>query len=511
MSDVQEKLAHARKLREEELRRMRYEKYRYYEPAGKASEFIDMVGSNEYFITLFSAANGVGKTATGVNIMANLFWPSGNPFFQGKLFKEFPYLKKGRIISGHTNIQENLIPEMKFWFPKGKYKTKKMGKQYDAHWETDSGFEFDIMTYDQDLDEFESVTLGWVYFDEPPPEAIFKAIISRMRRGGIIFIGATPLEGSAYLYDTVANGAIEIEVTTEEGGEPEKVSRKIGYIEAGIESACKEHGIRGHLEHSDIIQMVAEYDEDEKQARIYGKFQHLVGMVFKRWNPKIHVIPGFNVSMRDFTVYEFLDPHPRNPDAVMWVAVDKNGTKYVVDEIFASVNGDEDLASKIKAKASQYRVVARYADPSAFIVNQHDTMGGAEPKSLADRLSPMGLTYLPATKLRTASDRRIKQALNYTEVGGMMLSKPEVFVFEECKRTRFEMEHYRWDEYAGKSAEKHNRKEKPVDKDDHMIENLGRALIIEPTFVHYDPKQTGAFIGKGVMGDDPYARAGDNE
>jgi phage terminase large subunit-like protein len=436
-----------------------------------------------------------------------MFWPAGNPFFTGEIFEKFPYLKKGRVVSGHTNIQENLIPEMKFWFPKGKYTTAKKGKQYEAHWETDSGFEFDVMTYDQDLTEFESVTLGWVYFDEPPPEAIFKAIISRMRRGGIIFISATPLEGSAYLYDTVANGAIEIEVTTEEGGQPEKVTRKIGYIEAGIESACKQHGIRGHLEHSDILQMVAEYDEDEKQARIYGKFQHLVGLVFKRWNQKIHVIPGFNVTMRDYTVYEFLDPHPRNPDAVLWVAVDKNGTKFVVDELYAAVNGDEDLATKIKAKASQYRVVARYADPAAFVANQHDAKEGAEPRSLGDRLNDYGLTYLPATKARAESDRRIRQALNYTEVGGMMLKPPELYVFEECKRLRFEMDHYRWGEYSGKSAEKHNRMEKPVDKDDHEIENLGRALIIEPQFIPYNPKNSGAFISGDVMGDDPYDRS----
>jgi len=59
------------------------------------------------------------------------------------------------------------------------------------------------MTYDQSLTEFESATLGWCYFDEPPPLAIFKATVARMRRGGIIFIGATPLTGSAWMYDNL--------------------------------------------------------------------------------------------------------------------------------------------------------------------------------------------------------------------------------------------------------------------------------------------------------------------
>ena len=44
----------------------------------------------------------------------------------------------------------------------------------------------------------------------------------------------------------------------------------------------------------------------------------------------------------------------------------------------------------------------------------------------------------------------------------------------------------RWDEWSGKTGDKRDRKEKPVDKDDHMIENLGRCLMQEPVFVPYE-------------------------
>ena len=105
------------------------------------------------------------------------------------------------------------------------------------------------MTYEQDPREFEGVTLSWAWFDEPPPEGIFKATVSRMRKGGIIIITATPLAGSAYLYDAFAKGNYKIEITSEEGGVTAEYTRKVAYIEAGIESACKTHGVRGHLEH----------------------------------------------------------------------------------------------------------------------------------------------------------------------------------------------------------------------------------------------------------------------
>src|SRR3990167_9497185 len=136
-----------------------------YQPNGKCEEFIRMVGSNKCFVNLFSAANGVGKTATGVNIITNLCFGVQNDFFKLPLFENYKYLKKGRIISDPTTIKEKIVPELKKWFPSNRYQiryeTKKDGKQYERAWTTDTGFEFDLMTTEQDVKEFESVEMGW--------------------------------------------------------------------------------------------------------------------------------------------------------------------------------------------------------------------------------------------------------------------------------------------------------------------------------------------------------------
>ena len=207
-------------------------------------------------------------------------------FKENPYLKDFPYLKRGRIVSSPTNIEKNIIPELEDWFPQGRYKATKGNKKFKSQWKTDTGWNFDLMTYEQDAMEFEGVTLGWAWFDEPPPEAIFKATVARMRKGGIIFIGATPLAGSAYMYDAFAQGKYEVQISSQQNGAMVSYTRKVAYIEADIESACKTHGIRGHLNHSDIENIIAEYSEDEKQARIYGKFQHLVGMIFKKLGQK---------------------------------------------------------------------------------------------------------------------------------------------------------------------------------------------------------------------------------
>lgn len=491
MSDEQRESAEATELRllEEELaHRYINEPYRYFEPTGKGEEFINMIGSDRYFISLFSAANGIGKTAQMICTLANLMFPCDNPFFQQPLFRRdaWPYKKKGRIVSDPTNIEKNIVPELEKWFPAGRWTGKKNNKNYNSQYTTDTGWEFDIMTYEQDEKEFEGVTLGFVWLDEPPPKMIYKACVSRLRRGGSMWITATPIGDSAWLYDEIISNP-----NNEEGSR--------AFIEADVETACKEHGVRGFLSHEHIERMIAQYDEVDLQARVKGKFQHLTGLVFKQFNPKVHMVRPFIVKPSELAVYEALDCHPRTQDAVLWVGVDRLGKKFVVDELF--IHGtDEEICAQIRAKAAQYHIVRRIADPSMWNEDQHTG------KSMATRWAKYGLTYIPATKARQAADRRIGQALSYQAVDGVVIVAPELYILDNCTRLRWELEHYRWDNWKGKAAEAKGLKEKPVDKDDHLIEDLGRILFQEPEFVepprYFEPQYHG---NAGLPLLDPYA------
>lgn len=485
-----------RTVKEEKVFRFQGEKFRFYEPNGKCEQFIRKVGEGGNFVVLFSAANGVGKTAAGANIVAHLIWgkDSANPFFGLPMFKDFPFPKRGRIASDPTNIEKNLIPTLKEWLPDGRYKTSKAGKHFDSIWKTDNGWEFDIMSYEQDAKEYESATLGFAWFDEPPPEAIFKATVARMRKGGVIFISETPLY-AAWLYDhIIANPDQELATK----------GQRV-YVEAEVEDACKEHGIRGHLEHEHILKMIAEYTEDEKQARIYGKFQHLVGMRFKQFSRTIHVIRPFEITRRNWSVYHALDTHPRVNDAGTWIAVDQQGRKIIVDELWEKCQGGtEELAQRIKAKNDNYRIERKLLEPAAFIEDQHSE------RSLARKLSDYGLTYIEATKNRTMSDKRIEDALTYQKINlgekEEYVKAPELYVFDTCPNTIFEFEHYRWDEWLGKIAERKDQKEKTLDKDDHFIENIGRILIQEPAFVPMPKEDEGLDNRKNY---DPYPKVGE--
>lgn len=469
--DTELKASVLRELREEQAFRQTGEKYRFYEPNGKCEEFINAVGSGDYFTILFSAANGVGKTACGANIVVNLMYENpDNKWFNAPLFKKWPYPKKGRIVSSPTNLDAGLVKDLESWLPANRYKAQKKNRPFNSYFTTDTGWEFDVMSYEQSVEEFESVTLGWAWFDEPPPYAIYKAMVSRMRKGGIIFIGETPLEGSAWIYDElIANPNNEF-----------KKHGKTFYVEADVEAACKQHGVRGHLEHEHIEAMIENYSEEEKQARIYGKSSHLIGLVYKQFSNKIHVIKPFDVTMRDYTVYQALDTHPRYPDRVVWIAVDKKGTKFIIDELSIGKVPIEEEAAKIREKDSQYRVVRRFIEPGAYVKDQHET-----GLTTAEKLAKHGLAYEPATKLRNTANKRIGYALDYEMNDGGMIKPPEMYVFETCVLTIHEFTHWMWSEWHGKTGEEKGQKQMPVDKDDHSIECVGRILITEPKFYPY--------------------------
>ena len=440
-----------------------------YQPNGKCLEFIKIVGSNKNFINLFSAANGVGKTAVGVNIVANICYGIQNNWFKDlPLFEKFPYIKQGRIISDPTTIKEKIVSELKKWLPSNRFKihysTTKEGKQFESKWITDTGFEFNLMTTEQDTKEFESVDLGWVWIDEPCPESIFLATVARMRRGGIIFFTMTPLKYSAWIKDDLIDKAKE---------------KQVDYITADVEDNCIEHGIRGILEHSAIERMSAQYPEDEKEARIHGKFGHLIGRVHKIFDRKLHVINPFKITYDDFCVYEALDPHPRVNDAIMWLAVDRNNQKYVIADLFEKGTTVE-LANRIKAMSSGWRVVKRIIDPSAFVVDKHST-----DKCLAVQLKDLGLRYFFGAKDVVGGIRRTNDALIYTYQDDQMIRAPELLFFSNCERTIWEMENYVWQEWEGKTRDRKEINQKPKDKDDHQMENLHRLLLLEPTFIDY--------------------------
>ena len=74
----------------------------------------------------------------------------------------------------------------------------------------------------------------------------------------------------------------------------------------------------------------------------------------------------------------------------------------------------------------------------------------------------------------------IADAFDFQKVGDEILKAPELYIFDTCIRSIWEFEHYQWDDWRGKASERKSPRERPMDKDDHCIECVGRILVQEP-------------------------------
>lgn len=458
-----------RELRLERYHRLKDQPHRYFVPTGKFEEFTNVSMSGIPTVSLLEAANGIGKTFGVINLLANLFWPAHNKYFQQELFRNWTFPKKGRIISYANTITETIIPLLKEIFPKGrynvKYKTLKNGKRYEASWETDTGWRISLMTYDQAVTEFESATLGFFWEDEPPTPDIHAANLARLRLGGVGFITETPLTGSQWIFDDFIDKT-DTQLTEE----------KKAVVQAELESACDVHGVRGFLTHQRILDIVAGYDEEDIDARVFGKHHHLTGIIFKKWNKAIHIIKPFTISYNDYVVIEALDPHPQVNDAVLWVAIDRSGRYFMVNELWGTFETAE-LAERIKVIEKNYRIIKRIIDPSAFVIDKHTGYQLA-----ADLSTTYHLDFIPGSKERSTAIEKIREFLDFQQVENEIINPPRLRSFDTCERANWEIGRWKWQDWSRLVAQFKNPKEKPVDKDDHMIENLGRILLADIPF-----------------------------
>ena len=76
----------------------------------------------------------------------------------------------------------------------------------------------------------------------------------------------------------------------------------------------------------------------------------------------------------------------------------------------------------------------------------------------------------------------IADALHYQLKGNDMIQAPGIYYMNHCDRTIWETQHWQWQEYAGKSQDRHGKSGSPQDKDDHFMEALGRVFLDSPQF-----------------------------
>lgn len=407
--------------------RQKNQRIQFFEPNGKQEEFVKVFSQPDSSISVFSAANGLGKTTLVVNLLGNLIFGPQNKFFDYEIFRKWPYLKRARYVTNPKLVEEiaPLQTEIDKWWPKGRYEAIKAGKNYFSQYKA-NGWVVDIMSYDQEPAQFEGATLGLALFDEPPPEGLWTPTIRGLRGKGKGAVFMTPLTKAAWFYDKVVP------------------SHQNHIVYGSMEDSCKQHGIRGHQEHDDIQRQIDEIlstHPEEMEARVHGKAMYLRGLIFKTFDSKVHVLKDpVNVPYKA-QVWQVIDPHSDKPFAVIWAMPDHNGDIYIIDEWpnedFYKMHNCQltvkDYSRIFKDKEEKWTIQRR-------IIDRHF----AETSSLANRRTLREEFQSETNLFFDASYRseeeietgilKVRQYLDYDTTRQFNnLNKPRLFVNPHCR------------------------------------------------------------------------------
>jgi len=370
---------------------------------------------------------------------------------------------KGRIIATDfgKGVGEVIIPALDNWIDTmkgGQYIAEKQRNPIGipVKWVFKNGNQFDILTHEQSTEQFEGWFGDLAWFDEPPPRDKYIAT----RRGlvdnnGRTTLTLTPLK-QPWIYD---------EIYCNEDPSYYTVTMDIADNPTLSEEAINEFS--------------KTLTEEEKEARIHGKFRHLSGLVFKEFDPEIH-IGRFPKGKSSWSYYFAIDPHPRTPTACVWLAVDEKDQLYVINEAWFAEMTAKEIADGIHAEevglGIEHMQIIRFIDPA--MDKSNELMGGFNTKL---ELSKYGIACTRANNDFDYGITKIREALRPTYLPLLNASVPRMQVSSECRHLIYEFQHYIWDDYTMR-PEDHDAKQKVKKKNDHFIDCLRYILNANPRY-----------------------------
>ncbi len=411
--------------------------------------------------------NRSGKSEMGVNEVR--FHTTGRyPEFYPEN-RRWNHPTKGRIVvkDYRKGCGEVIAPKIKQWFePESIVRMEKsMGNLIKVFVKHISGgiSEFDIMTHEQDSLQFEGWNGHWVWFDEPPPHDKYIACL----RGLIDFEGrawitATPLS-EPWLFDEVMNN-------------PKQDCWHIA-ISTFDNPYLTKKGI-------DIL--LGSITPEEEEARIYGKFLHLTGRIYKDFDTSTHLVDKLPVGHQSWPVYFALDPADRRAHHGIWAKLDPLGTLYVYDELVFKGNIEQtskEIVTREGTVGVNSEAVIRILDP-----NKGNTPVGAQGIKLKQEFGKHGVYF--STKVNDdlgLGHMAVRERLYIPKGGYPKL----VFVRDTTRECVKQLLSYVWDEWRGNTSGSKDEKETPKDINKDMPDCVRYLVMINPMWFAEEDKSTG--------------------
>ena len=283
---------------------------------------------------------------------------------------------------------------------------------------------------DQGRAKFQGTSLDYVWFDEEPPEEIYQECQMRViDRQGNLWGTMTPLMGLTWVYDVIYMNELN---------DPEVWCQTMQWADNPF------------LAREEIERLEKTLSEEEREARQYGRFVALSGLIYKEFNEQIHVIDPFPIPEEWYDTIS-IDPGMEHPLSCHFYACDHDGTVYVIGEHYQSGWGVEKHAQAIRQLAQGLNWPL---DRSGKLTGIIDCAGLqrtlAAEKNVVELFNEHGISLSPtsqAQKERWSGIQRVKQYLTLREADDKTAwprGKPRLFVFRTCPNMIKEFKSYRW-------------------------------------------------------------------
>lgn len=417
-------------------------------------------------VRIFLGGNRSGKTTAGAN-ESRWLAEGTHPFHTFRL------PNKGCIVlqDFQTHAKDIMEPKIREWFPPGLIVgTEPNSVGAIVKYRLRNGSTIDVKSHEQDIKVFEGSDYDWVWFDEPPPQPIFKAIWRGLTdRRGIAWFTGTPIT-EPWMHDLYMKAAADD-------------NQGIYWaIFADIWSNSKNLG-EGDVEEGKkrIGEFLETLDQDEREARERGRFLHMRGQIFKTWNRGMHMVKPF-AWPNSWPVIVSLDPHPRKPWALSFIGLSPAGYRFLLSSYY--VDGVvEDVAETILTRKDEIQL-EREGVPkiwTCWIDNY------AKVESMIKRgttiIEELNRLVTPTIPRFQTPPKNVEEKILLFK--GWLKTQPSkygprpgfmVFDNHENKGFVYEIEHYRWANQRG--ANRRELRNVPIKENDDLLDTVMQVALV---------------------------------
>lgn len=388
--------------------------------------------AHEAYEYIMSFEDIPGRTPTRVAVCVKDFKVGVGKVFEPKLKELVPLPhKKGKYIENIERMQGK-IAEKIVWA---------------------NGSETHFFSGEQDTFRFEGGTWDAVFWDEPPKQEHYVA----MDRGTLVkdspmFFTLTPLS-EPWLFDTL------LQDVKKPGSEVHLSTCDLFSEEVHWMTEKKKNDFKREIKRQDPHQV---------EARVHGKFTHLLGRIYPTYDENVHLIPHSEVeqfmSQNDTVAGYCVDPHDRRPFAIAFFVIDSNNDIYYYKNYPTDPMPDikscdltvKKYAEMLKDEEARIlkefgiRTIYRFGDPNKF--NTPRKLQDKAGQTLLDDFAELKIYFDVEINNSIADGHSVVRDLLYydTEKPIDFTNKPKMYVSDDCWNVNTGFGRYTWNEKKSK-------------------------------------------------------------